>query len=312
MDGFVLVDKPAGMSSHALVHATRRALGLPGGRRGTKAGHAGTLDPFATGLVVVLIGAATRLMRHVVGHDKRYVLEVALGATSTTDDIAGELEGSGAPLPTEPVVRQAVAELVQMTEQVPPAVSALHVDGERAYRRVRRGEQLAMPARPVTYRSIDLTRLDRGADGSIVAVELDVRCGSGTYMRSLARDLGERLGCGGHARALRRLEVGGWSVVDAPPPEQVQASVLRPGIELVDDMDVRELGTRAAIDIVHGRRVAVAPGSEPVPRDVAVTSGGQLVAICEERAGTAGPSTCVLHPRTVLVSPDALTGVVAT
>jgi tRNA pseudouridine55 synthase len=298
--GYVLVDKPDGPSSHSAVQQVKRSLGI-GGRRGAKAGHAGTLDPFASGLLLVLIGRATRLMPFVVGHDKRYLVDVRFGASSTTDDREGELTKSDAPRPTEAAVRAALPALAAATEQVPPAVSALHIDGERAYRRVRRGEEIEVPARTVRFDSIKLVewRDDAPVAPGPVAV-LDVRCGTGTYMRALARDLGDAVGCPAHCSELRRLTVGEWEVAGAPDPRTVTRAHVRDARELLGDLPQLDLDAAAVREIAAGRRLAL-PEHLAGERNVAlVAADGTLVALAEPTSdGT------LLQPRTVLVDPPA-------
>jgi tRNA pseudouridine55 synthase len=293
VNGYVLVDKPAGPSSHTAVQHVRRALGFRG-RRGTKAGHAGTLDPFASGLLLVLIGRATRLMPFVVGHDKRYLVDVRFGASSTTDDREGELTTSDAPAPDEASIRTALAQLAASTEQVPPAVSALHVDGERAYQRVRRGEVVAVPPRPVRFDAIELVELDG------TRVVLDVRCGTGTYMRALARDLGAAVGCPAYCEELRRLEVGEWSVDGAPGPGQVEPHHVRDSLELLGDTPRIQLDEALLLDVAAGRRL---------PRELAPADATQLALLAPDGtlAALAEPTSdgTLLQPRTVLVDPPA-------
>jgi len=300
--GYLLVDKPVGPSSHAAVQQVKRALGL-GGRRGTKAGHAGTLDPFASGLLVVLLGRATRLMPFVVGHDKRYLVGVRFGASSSTDDCEGELVVSTATPPTEQAVRDAVEQLAASREQVPPAVSALHVDGERAYRRVRRGELVVVPPRPVRFDSIDLVGWRDAAPGEAgPLVDLDVRCATGTYMRALARDLGELVGCPAYCEQLRRAEVGEWQVDGAPAPADVTRACVRDARELIPDLPVLELDEVQLADVAAGRRL-------PMPSDLAGATDVALVAPDGSLAALAVPTGdgTLLQPRTVLVDPAPAT-----
>lgn len=299
MNGYVLVDKPPGPSSHAAVQQVRHALGI-GGRRGTKGGHAGTLDPFASGLLVVLLGRATRLMPFVVGHDKRYILHVRFGASSDTDDREGVLEPSDAPRPSRDQAFAALRTLSAMREQVPPAVSAIHVDGERAYRRVRRGELVDVPARPVRFDVIDLVEWREAQQGEPgPCAVLDVRCATGTYMRALARDLGTAVGCPAFCEQLRRLEVGDWSVEHAPAPGDVEPEHVRDAVELLGDLPRVPLDERQLADVAAGRRLPVellpAPG---IAHAALLAPDGTLAAIAEPTSdGT------LLQPRTVLVDP---------
>ena len=305
--GFLLVDKPAGPSSHLAVQQGRRALGI-GGRRGTRAGHAGTLDPFATGLLVVLIGRATRLMPFVVGHDKSYVVDVRFGAASDTDDATGELIVSDAPQPSRVAVVDAVQVLARRTEQVPPAVSAIHIDGVRSYQRVRRGETVTVPPRAIRIDAIDLLdwRDATAADGAWA--RLEVRCGTGTYMRALARDLGDLVGCPAHCEALRRTRVGAWRVEDAIAPVDASVDRIRAATELVGDLPTVRLDDAAAVAAVAaGRRVPMTGIDPPVDADQAIAVLGPddaLVAIGHPH-DDAGQ---LLQPRTVLVDPPVVEG----
>jgi tRNA pseudouridine55 synthase len=292
VNGYVLVDKPAGPSSHTAVQQVRRALGFRG-RRGTKAGHAGTLDPFASGLLLVLIGRATRLMPFVVGHDKRYLVDVRFGASSTTDDREGELTPSTAPAPDEPTLREAIQLLAASSEQVPPAVSALHVDGQRAYQRVRRGEVVAVPSRPVRFDSVELLEFDG------TRAVLDVRCGTGTYMRALARDLGAAVGCPAYCEELRRLEVGEWHLdTIAPGPDAVTAADVGDCLDLLGDIARIQLDDAQLLDVAAGRRL---------PRSLAPDAAGPFALLAPDGAlaALAEPTSdgTLLQPRTVLVDP---------
>ncbi len=298
--GYLLVDKPDGPSSHGAVQQVKRTLGL-GGRRGTKAGHAGTLDPFATGLLIVLLGRATRLMPFVVGHDKRYLVDVRFGASSTTDDREGELTASDDPRPTREEATAALPALANATEQVPPAVSAIHVDGQRAYRRVRRGETIEVPPRPIRFSNVELVDWREPGPGELgpVAV-LDVTCGTGTYMRALARDLGDAVGCPAHCSDLRRLEVGEWTVDDAVAPTDVSRARVRDARELLDDMPELQLDDDALADVSAGRRLALPDELRGAPLVALVAPDGSLAAIAEPTSdGT------LLQPRTVLIDPPA-------
>jgi len=206
--GLVVVDKAAGMTSHDVVARVRRLAGT------RKVGHAGTLDPMATGVLVVGVERATRLLGHLMLTEKSYDASLRLGQISTTDDADGEL---GDPADTghltEAAVRAALAAQVGDILQVPTAVSAIKVDGKRAYQRVRDGEEVELAARPVTVHELtvhDLRRVDGRTD-----VDISVRCSSGTYIRAIARDAGAALGVGGHLTALRRTAVGPYDLAVA-------------------------------------------------------------------------------------------------
>jgi tRNA pseudouridine55 synthase len=202
--GLVVVDKPGGMTSHDVVSRVRRLAGT------RKVGHAGTLDPMATGVLVLGLNRATRLLGHLTLTDKRYAATVRLGVTTTTDDADGDVvETRSTAGLTEEAVRAALAELVGEIDQVPSSVSAIKVDGRRSYDRVRAGEQVELPARRVTVHEIVVTSLE------LPTLDVDVHCSSGTYVRSIARDLGAALGVGGHLTALRRTAVGPFDLSTA-------------------------------------------------------------------------------------------------
>jgi len=210
--GFLVLDKPAGLSSHACVSQVRRAYGLK------RVGHGGTLDPAVTGVLPIALGPATRLLPYLSG-DKAYRGVIQLGLTSSSDDLEGEtLQQRPVPELSLTELEAALAPFRGAILQRPPQVSAVHVNGERAYARVRRGEQLDLPPRPVTIHALELLSWEQ-ASGRL---ELAVRCSAGTYIRSLARDLGEALGCGGCLASLRRTEALGFSLEQALPLEQLQ------------------------------------------------------------------------------------------
>jgi tRNA pseudouridine55 synthase len=213
--GFLNVNKPRGPTSHDVVAGVRRLLA--GGRRRAKVGHAGTLDPFADGVLVVCVGAATRLVEYVQSQPKRYAADITLGAASTTDDPDGQITPTpNAAPPDERAVREAAARFAGVIRQVPPAHSAVHVGGRRAYELARGGEQVALPARRVEVHSIEVVSYDWPV------VSVDVCCGAGTYIRALARDLGEALGVGGYCSALTRTEVGPFTLDAAVPPGELR------------------------------------------------------------------------------------------
>jgi len=210
IDGFLVVDKPAGLTSHDVVGRVRRWAGT------RKVGHAGTLDPMATGVLLVGVNKATRLLGHLALTDKGYDATVRLGATTTTDDAEGEMVSS---TPAEDVdqatVRAALARLVGDIDQVPSSVSAIKVDGRRAYRRVLAGETVELPARRVTVHEIAVGAF--APHDGVLDVDISVRCSTGTYIRAIARDLGAALGIGGHLASLRRTSVGPVGIAEAVP-----------------------------------------------------------------------------------------------
>lgn len=207
-DGIVVVDKPAGMTSHTVVARIRRLAGT------RKVGHAGTLDPMATGVLIVGLNRATRLLGHLQLADKSYDATVLLGATTTTDDAEGEIVTTASvDGVTAEAIEAAVAGFRGQIDQVPSKVSAIKVDGRRAYERVRAGEEVALKARAVTVSRYDILDVRPGPSG--ISVDISVDCSSGTYIRALARDLGAELGVGGHLTALRRTRVGSFDLSEA-------------------------------------------------------------------------------------------------
>lgn len=215
MLGVVNLDKPVGPTSHDMVGLLRR---LTGTRR---IGHAGTLDPLASGVLPILVGAATRFSQELTGGRKRYDATIRLGARSETDDAEGPIEPSGTDVPDTEAIAAALAGFVGTFEQRPPAFSARKQGGRTAHRAARAGAPIDLPARRVTVDAIDLLEV-RDVDG-LRDVRIDLRCGAGTYVRSIARDLGERLGCDGYLAALRRTEAAGLRVEDAIGPKALGA-----------------------------------------------------------------------------------------
>jgi tRNA pseudouridine55 synthase len=214
MLGVVNLDKPVGPTSHDMVGLLRR---LTGTRR---IGHAGTLDPLASGVLPILVGAATRFSEELTGGSKRYQATIRLGNTSATDDAQGPLAPGPGPIPDEQMVRSALAGFVGSHDQRPPAFSARKVAGRTAHRAARSGAPLELSTRRVTVDAIDVLSVMHGKGWMEVMV--DLRCGPGTYVRSIARDLGEMLGCGGYLSALRRTEAAGLNVADALRPDQLE------------------------------------------------------------------------------------------
>jgi tRNA pseudouridine55 synthase len=205
--GFLVLDKPAGLTSHGCVSRVRRAYGLK------RVGHGGTLDPAVTGVLPIALGPATRLLPYLEG-DKTYRGVVQLGVRTVSDDLEGEVISHAAvPALQAADLTAALTGFRGAIQQVPPQVSAVHVDGVRAYARVRQGEQLDLAARAVTIHRLELL----GWDGESARLELLVRCSAGTYIRALARDLGDVLGCGGALASLRRTEALGFGLEQAVP-----------------------------------------------------------------------------------------------
>lgn len=291
MLGVVNLDKPVGPTSHDMVGLLRRLTGI------RRVGHAGTLDPLASGVLPILVGGATRFSAELTGGGKRYDAVVRLGARSATDDAEGPIEPVDAPLPDERTVRDALATFVGTFDQRPPAFSARKHGGRTAHRAARAGEPIDLPMRPVTIDALDLVSFERDADG--VDVRVDLRCGTGTYVRSVARDLGERLGTGGYLRALRRTEAAGLLVTDAVAPETLEAladagrldeAILPVGSLL--PLPRLDVDAAAANDFAHGSASRIGGGRAADGRH-AVFAGADLLGIGAIRAG-------VLHPEKVL------------
>jgi len=251
-DGLVVVDKPAGMTSHDVVSRARRALGT------RKVGHAGTLDPMATGVLVLGVGRATRLLGHLSLTGKTYDATVRLGASTTTDDAEGEVvathdtTGLG-----EQRVRDALATQLGERDQVPSAVSAVKVDGRRAYDRVRAGERVELAPRRVRIDALDVGRVD------LPDLDVTVRCTSGTYVRAIARDLGADLGVGGHLVALRRTTVGPFGLDVACPLDDLAPERVLPMARTARlAFPVLELDESQATDVGFGRKLTVDLGAD--------------------------------------------------
>jgi tRNA pseudouridine55 synthase len=214
--GLVVVDKQAGMTSHDVVARVRRLAGT------RKVGHAGTLDPMATGVLVLGLNRATRLLGHLTLTDKRYAATIRLGVSTTTDDAEGEVIATASTgALTDEAVRQALEAFVGEIDQVPSAVSAIKIAGKRAYARVRDGEVVELPARRVTVHSLGVVSTSLG---DAAEVDIEVHCSSGTYIRAIARDLGEALGVGGHLTALRRTAVGPFGIDSARTLDELAES----------------------------------------------------------------------------------------
>jgi tRNA pseudouridine55 synthase len=247
--GLVVVDKPGSMTSHDVVSRVRRLAGT------RKVGHAGTLDPMATGVLALGLNRATRLLGHLTLTDKRYDATIRLGGTTTTDDADGDLVSSS---PTDHLseddVRSALSSLVGEIDQVPSSVSAVKVDGRRAYARVRAGEEVELSARRVTIHAIDVVSLD------LPEVKVAVHCSSGTYVRAIARDLGAALGVGGHLTALRRTAVGPFTLADARTIDELTESfTITPIADAARaSFPALDLDDAQAADVRVGRRLDLA------------------------------------------------------
>jgi tRNA pseudouridine55 synthase len=285
-DGLVIVDKPGGMTSHDVVARIRR---LAGTRR---VGHAGTLDPMATGVLVVGVEKATRLLGYLTLTEKQYDATIRLGQSTSTDDAEGELTG-GAPAAdlTPQALTEAVHRLTGEIEQVPPAVSAIKVDGQRAYKLTRAGAAPDLKPRPVTVYEFTVTAI-RPAEGGLLDVDATVRCSSGTYIRALARDLGDNLGTGGHLTRLRRTRVGGYGLEGARTLAQLaeRFEVLPLAQAASAAFPRRDLSADEARRLAHGGRL-VPEGHQATQEHptAAYAPDGSLVALLTEQDGQARP-----------------------
>lgn len=282
-DGLVIVDKPSGMTSHDVVARLRRLAHT------RKVGHAGTLDPMATGVLVLGVGRATRLLAHLVLADKAYTATVRLGQTTVTDDAEGEVTaGVSAAGITDADVRAAMTRFTGDIEQVPSAVSAIKVAGKRSYQRVREGEQVTLAARSVRVGRFELLTTRRV--GELLDLDVAVECSSGTYVRALARDLGAALGTGGHLTALRRTRVGPFGLDDARTLDDLGTLTdpvtvpLAAAIRMA--MPVRTVGPDEARALSFGKPLT-ASGLDGVHG--ALTADGTAVALLRDHGAEARP-----------------------
>jgi len=289
----VLVDKPAAMTSHDVVQRVRRVLGARG------AGHTGTLDPFATGLLVVLLGRATRLARFVETQSKTYLATTRLGIRTDTDDLTGrvvETSDSAARL-SEEEVAASLAGFLGAQQQRPPQYSAKHVGGERSYAKARRGELVELPDASVTVRRIEVVEFQ----APLLTFRAEVS--AGTYIRALARDLGERLGVGAHLTGLRREAIGSLRVEDSVPLDQLSPAAVISARSVLGDLPTVELDETARRAVVHGRAVedsgagALSVGGKRVSGTmVALLGAGELVAVARAEDGWLRPTVVLEEP----------------
>lgn len=298
--GIVVVDKPQGWTSHDVVGRMRRLA------QTKKVGHAGTLDPMATGVLVIGIGKATKLLTYFVGHGKSYDATIRLGQSTVTDDAEGDvLHTADASGVSDAQIADAVGGLSGDIQQRPSSVSAIKVDGQRAYKRVRDGEDVELAARPVTVSRFEVLEVRRAGDRIDIDVKVDVS--SGTYIRALARDLGDALGVGGHLTALRRTAVGDITIDSAHSLEALgvlvddgqplpllaladAAAVALPTVT-IDHSQARALGFGQSIDVAKPA-AASADVVAPVGGEVAaLTTQGTLAAILRPRHGKLAPVT---------------------
>lgn len=293
--GLVLIDKPSGWTSHDVVARLRK---LAGTRR---VGHAGTLDPMATGLLLIGVNSATKLLTFLVGENKTYEATIRLGAATITDDKESEFTTIANPDDVRALtvdrLETALAALRGPIEQVPSSVSAIKVDGERAYAKVRSGDEVKLKARPVTIHRFEVASEPRlVTDGDNIFFDFDaiVDCSSGTYIRALARDLGSALGVGGHLTALRRTKIGSYSIAQAQELDGLTGDSLQVlPIEqaATQQFKVRPLSDQDVIDLRHGKRLRAIDETETSPT-AAIDSNGNLIAMLT-KSGNAAKSLVV-------------------
>ena len=292
--GLLLVDKPEGFTSHDVVAKLRGIVGT------RKIGHAGTLDPMATGLLVIGVNSATKLLTFLVGEDKTYIATIRLGASTITDDRESEylsVASSGdVDALTELDITNAIRPLTGDIMQVPSSVSAIKVDGERAYAKVRGGDEVKLAARPVTIARFDVLgemRRETVGDQQFIDLDVIIDCSSGTYIRALARDLGVALEVGGHLTALRRTRVGAYQVTDS----QALADLKKGEVKLFpiadaarEAFDVRELAAEEVVDLRHGKRIEVGVIAENATAKDRVIAAfaptGELIAMLTKAGST--------------------------
>jgi len=297
-DGLLIVDKPAGWTSHDVVARCRRLCGT------RKVGHAGTLDPMATGVLVLGVNRATRLLTFLVGCDKAYTATIRLGQSTITDDAEGEItESHDVSGLTAEAVERGVAALTGRIAQVPSAVSAIKVNGQRSYARVRAGQDVVLPARKVTVSRFDILdhRTKKVHGQQVWDLDVLVEVSSGTYIRALARDLGAALGVGGHLTALRRTRVGRFGLDDAQTLAELEMASETDAVPLIKLADaarasfaVRELTAAEATAVGYGQRIASQPGGNDQPV-AAFAPEGHLVAMLDE-SGSLAKAHVVFSP----------------
>ena len=272
--GLVLVDKPEAWTSHDVVARIRRVANT------RRVGHAGTLDPMATGLLVLGVESATKLLTFIVGADKTYEATIRLGASTITDDRESNYLEQASPEAVAQVTKQqildGIAELTGNIEQVPSSVSAIKVDGVRAYAKVRGGDEVKLKARPVTVTRFEVIGEPRHVDG-FIDLDVIIDCSSGTYIRALARDLGIKIGIGGHLTALRRTRVGGYTIDQAAKLPEVgdELRIIR-SATAAKAFTTLELTDQQVVDLRHGKRIA---NDQGLTGDISAIYQDQLIAV---------------------------------
>jgi tRNA pseudouridine55 synthase len=281
-DGFLVVDKAPGMTSHDVVAIGRRALGT------RKVGHAGTLDPMATGILVLGFGNGTRLLQYITDGDKSYTATIVLGASTSTDDHEGEiLHTADATGVTDDAIKEILATMVGEIMQRPTKVSAIKVDGKRAYDRARSGEDFELPPRKVTIYQLDVVAIRR--KGATVLVDIAVTCSAGTYIRAIARDLGDALKVGGHLNVLRRTRVAGFTLTEAIGIDQLKGGNFTT-IDLADTaratFPTRELALDEVSELSFGRPLELNATPEIT---AALSPDNRLIALLQNVGDKAKP-----------------------
>lgn len=292
LTGLLIIDKPPGPTSHDVVDQVRRVI------HDRRVGHTGTLDPMATGVLVLCVGKATRIAEYLTGHDKRYLAHVRFGSTTATYDADGEVLSSSSRRPDRQALDAALEHFRGAIEQRPPAYSAVRLNGQRAHLRARRGQAIDLPPRRVQVRELQL--LDYDGDAAIV----DVRCSAGTYIRSLAHDLGQLLGCGAHLAALRRTACGTFQIddavalsvlLDASHAPADAGAYLHPAGEGLMHLPLVLLDAEQEQRIVHGQFLTPPVGIDNAPLWRACRADGTLIAVLRRDEATGQ-----LRPRKVL------------
>jgi tRNA pseudouridine55 synthase len=281
-DGFLVVDKAPGMTSHDVVAVARKSLGT------RKVGHAGTLDPMATGVLVLGFGNGTRLLQYITDGDKSYTATIILGAATVTDDREGEiLTEADASQITDEQIKAGLAKMIGEIAQRPSSVSAVKVDGERAYDRVRAGEVFELAARTITISTLDILEIRHL--GARIEIDIDVTCSAGTFIRAIARDLGSDLQVGGHLSALRRTRVAGFPISQAISFEDLKAQSFT-SLELADvaraTFQVRELALDEVQELSFGRPLVANPSDAIF---AALSPDNRLIALLKNESGKAKP-----------------------
>ena len=289
LEGIVLVDKPAGPTSHDVVAKMRKLFNT------RKVGHAGTLDPMATGMLVIGIGRATRLLGYFTAHDKEYLGTIRLGISTTTDDAQGELVTKDSTLQiTETQILETVRDFRGPIMQQPSAVSAIKIDGERAYTRVRNGEEISIPPRSVMIHDLEIVGINRLSDLDVIDVKVRVVCSAGTYIRALARDVGKQLGVGGHLTELRRTRSGVFDSMTSLESLQANPEIMDLATAVKTGFQHIVLSQEQASKAVNGVRLS-APVELPAGHVGLISPDGRAIGLFEN-------SDSVLHPLVVFAT----------